>query len=285
LNLAADAVADDFLGFHLGQSVEVREMGLLYYVMTSSQSLGEALHRCARYSSIVNESVALKYDTRTRVRIAFNCVGVSRHLDRHQMEFFAVILIRTVRQLTNRRLVPTRVRFTHRSDKTNPELLEFFGRDIEFGASTDELNFASSIERIPIVSADPYLNKLLLKYCEEALARRPALFNTLRPKVENAIVMLLPHGEARVAEVAEQLGMATRTLARRLSSEGATFSEILEKLKYDLAQRFLADKSLSISHIAWLLGYQEASAFTHAYKRWTGQAPREARALRDATNE
>jgi AraC-like DNA-binding protein len=68
-----------------------------------------------------------------------------------------------------------------------------------------------------------------------------------------------------------------RTLGRRLSSEGITFSEVLENLKSDLARRHLADKSLSISQIAWLLGYQEVSAFTHAFKRWTGKTPREAR--------
>ena len=56
-----------------------------------------------------------------------------------------------------------------------------------------------------------------------------------------------------------------------------TFSEVLESLKSHLAQRYLADPSLSISQIAWLLGYQEVSAFTHAFKRWTGRAPRDVR--------
>ena len=59
--------------------------------------------------------------------------------------------------------------------------------------------------------------------------------------------------------------------------EGVTFSEVLESLRSDLARRYLADESLSISQIAWLLGYQEVSAFTHAFKRWTGMTPREAR--------
>lgn len=71
--------------------------------------------------------------------------------------------------------------------------------------------------------------------------------------------------------------MSARTFARRLASEGMTFSEVLENLKSHLAQRYLADESLSISQIAWLLGYQEVSAFTHAFKRWTGQTPRQAR--------
>jgi AraC-like DNA-binding protein len=96
--------------------------------------------------------------------------------------------------------------------------------------------------------------------------------------VENAILPLLPHGEAQSAEIARRLGVSARTFARKLAAEGVTFSDVLESLKSHLARRYLDDESLSISQIAWLLGYQEVSAFTHAFKRWTGQTPREARA-------
>ena len=71
--------------------------------------------------------------------------------------------------------------------------------------------------------------------------------------------------------------MSQRTLARRLASEGATFSGVVENLRSTLAERYLKNQSLSISQIAWLLGYQEVSAFTHAFKRWTGRTPRVAR--------
>jgi AraC-like DNA-binding protein len=163
-------------------------------------------------------------------------------------------------------------------------LFEFFGKDLEFGATTEEVVFAAGIASKPVVSADPYLNKLLVKYCEEALACRPASFGSFRLAVENEIVALLPHGKARAAEIARRLGLTQRTLARRLLSEGVTFSQVLEKLKSDLALRYLAEKPLSVSHIAWLLGYQEVSAFTHAFKRWTGQTPREARSSLLARN-
>jgi AraC-like DNA-binding protein len=68
-------------------------------------------------------------------------------------------------------------------------------------------------------------------------------------------------------------------LARRLVAEGLTYSEILESLRRELARQYLADPGLSISQVAWLLGYEETSAFTHAFKRWMGMTPREARAL------
>ena len=108
--------------------------------------------------------------------------------------------------------------------------------------------------------------------------------SSFRAVVENAAVPLLPHGKAQAAEIAGRLGMSQRTFARRLSLEGVTFSEVLESLKSYLAQRYLADESLSISQIAWLLGYQEVSAFTHAFKRWTGRTPREVAVSADDVN-
>jgi AraC-like DNA-binding protein len=117
-----------------------------------------------------------------------------------------------------------------------------------------------------------------LRNTEEALAHRPAHGATLRSNVENAITPLLPHGKASAGEVARQLGMSHRTLARRLAAEQLTFSEIQTELKTDLAKRYLRDGDLPISQIAWLLGYREVSAFTHAFRRWTGTAPRQSRA-------
>jgi AraC-like DNA-binding protein len=127
------------------------------------------------------------------------------------------------------------------------------------------------------VSGDPHLNSLLVKFCEEALSERAAARGSLRRDLENAIVLLLPHGKAQVDEVATRLGMSRRTLGRRLASEGLTFASVLADLRVDLAKRQLRDGSLAISQIAWLLGYREVSAFTHAFKRWTGKTPREVR--------
>jgi AraC-like DNA-binding protein len=278
LNLAADPLQDDLFGFHLAQPPDLREMGLLYYVSASSDILSEALRRAARYSSIVNEGILLKYVEGGDVGITFKYIGVSRHLDRHQIEFFVTALVRMCRQLTGLRLVPTRVRLTHRRD-TCSELSEFFGDDVEFDAGVDEVAFAASIKRMPVVTADPHLNKLLIAYCEEAISRRPTNRGSFQSSVENAIIPLLPHGKARADEIARRLGVSQRTFARRLSLEGLTFSGVLESLRSDLAERYLMDDDLSISQIAWLLGYQEVSAFTHAFKRWTGRTPREARSL------
>ena len=125
----------------------------------------------------------------------------------------------------------------------------------------------ASARELPLIHADPYLNNLLLKYCGAAITDRRGNVSQLRTRVENAISSLLPHGRVVVDDVACSLGMTT--LARRLSDEGLNFTEVLQQLRRDLAVRYLDDPKLQISKIAWLLGFNEVSAFTHAFKRWT----------------
>jgi AraC-like DNA-binding protein len=279
LNIVASALGDECLGFHLAQSPDLREMGLLFYVAASSETLGDALQRAARYSSIANEGLALKYLKDGDIRMVFQYVGVARHSDRHQLEFLMTLLIRLCRQLTGLRLTPSRVRITHpRSKQSGSELAAYFGRNITFGAGADELTFAETVNGITVKSADPYLNEYLVANFEQALAHRRRSRGGFRAAVENAIVPLLPHGRVSASQIAARLGSSRRTSARRLSLEGVTFTEVLQHLRRDLAEQYLSDPDLAISRIAWLLGYQEISAFTHAFKRWFGKSPMEARA-------
>ena len=111
--LAAEALQDDLLGVHLALDYDLREIGLLYYVLTSCEVLNDALHKAARYCVITNEAVSLKFRARRETTIALDYVGVERRSDRHHIEFWLVSLVRLCRQLTNRRLIPSRVRVAH----------------------------------------------------------------------------------------------------------------------------------------------------------------------------
>jgi AraC-like DNA-binding protein len=278
LELAADALQDEMLGFHLARDYDLREIGLLYYVMASSEVLNDALQKIARYSGITNEGVSVKFRAGKEAVVVLDYVGVERRSDCHQIEFWLLSFVRLCRQLTNRRLIPSRIRLVHRRRKTPAEFRSLLGCEIEFGCGVDEIVFPGAVARLPISSADSHLNKILLKYCEEALAHRASAPTTLRASVENAMAPLLPHGKANAVAIARRIGMSHRTLARRLSSESLTFSEIAEELKGELARHYLRDSDLPVSQIAWLLGYREISAFTRAFKRWTGKTPRQLRA-------
>ena len=100
--------------------------------------------------------------------------------------------------------------------------------------------------------------------------------------VENIVAPLLPHAEAQAKTIATKLGLSERTLARRLTAEGLSFGEILDSMRRDLATYYLEDPNLQVSQIAWLLGFQQPSAFSHACRRWTGKSPSQYRRGRTA---
>jgi AraC-like DNA-binding protein len=277
LDEAAVALKDDGLGFTLAREFDPRELGLLYYVMASSQTLGDALKRVARYSKITNDAVVVGYREGNRLIISLSYSGVPRHSDRHQIEFCMFAVLRLCRVLTGQNLVPQHFWISHHRSGANSEMARFVGTKVEFGADKDEFALNLDARELPLIHADTHLNDLLLKYCEVALADRRGDISQLRTRVENAISSLLPHGRVLVEDVARSLGMSERTLARRLSDEGLNFTEILQQLRRDLAVRYLDDRKLHVSKIAWLLGFNEVSAFTHAFKRWTGKTPREMR--------
>ena len=83
----------------------------------------------------------------------------------------------------------------------------------------------------------------------------------------------LAHGQVRLASVAEELGLTTRTLQRKLSDSGASFQQVLDQSRFELARNYLRQPGLSLVDIAFLLGYQEQSAFNHAFREWSGMNP------------
>jgi AraC-like DNA-binding protein len=274
LNLVADALGDDMLGLQLASQFELRMAGLVYYVFASSHNLREVFERGARYSAVVNEGVLQKFVDGRLVGLAISYSGVRRQADRHQIEFWVVALLRMCRELTGRQLRPARVRLTHFRGHGQARLSRLVGCPVEFGADADEILFPREVLQLGVVNADPYLNRLLVDVCERALARRTPP-DSFAARVENAVAPLLPHGQARVSAVAGRLGVSARTLARRLAEQGLTFSQLLGRLRLDLARRYLVQEQLPISKVAWLLGYQEVGAFSHAFRRWTGKSPSE----------
>ena len=278
LDEAAIALKDDRLGFTLARDHDPREIGLLYYVMASSQTLGDGLRRVARYSRITNESLVVGYREGNRLIINLSYSGVPRHSDRHQVEFCMFGVLRICRLLTGQNIVPQHFSIAHHRSGSTSEMARFVGTKVEFGAEKDELALNIDVRELPLIHSDPYLNDLLLKYCEAALANKRDDRSHLRTSVENAVSSMLPHGRVLAQDIARTLGMSERTLARKLSDEGLNFTEILQHLRQDLAARYLDDRKLHVSKIAWLLGFRDVSAFTHAFKRWTGRTPSQMRA-------
>ncbi|MBZ9605684.1 AraC family transcriptional regulator [Phyllobacterium chamaecytisi] len=276
LSEVGEAVGNEWLGLDLADEVDLREMGMIYYVTASSHTFEEALRRLMRYVRLGNEALVLQMDQGAICRVTLSYSGVARHRDRHQTEFLTMVLLRLCRKLLGQHIVPVSASFVHHRIRDLGAIRKRFGCDVAFDAFADQLSFDGTLLERPIVGDDPHLNELMVKLCEDALAVRASNVSAFRTLVENTIAPLLPHAEANAAIVARRLGLSERTFARRLAADGVSFGEILDGLRREMALDYLQE-GLQVSQIAWLLGFGQLSSFSHACRRWTGKCPSEHR--------
>jgi AraC-like DNA-binding protein len=278
LEYAAIALHDPLFGLRLAELSNPREVGLLFYVMSAAENVAEALSLLIRYCRIVNESVRLKIVPRLdEIILEPGFFGVSRHRMRQNAEFQFAIVVKSIREMAGRNVCPTRVAFAHGRAAEAREFERFFGCPVDFAATSDQITFSNATLALPLITEDPHLLEMLRPFCEEAARARKTGQGTMRAAVENEIQRLLPHGRARAEVVAKALAVSSRTLARRLAEEGTNFGDLVDSVRRSLAAQYLRESSFTLAQIGWLLGYEGATSFHHAFKRWTGRSPSLAR--------
>jgi AraC-like DNA-binding protein len=274
LEYAAEAMDDSAFGLHLAGRIDPRDVGIYFYVCSAACDLGEALVLYSRYCRVVNEAFRPKL---TRgpddMAIEVEFVGLPRYAARHNMEFALAGICKALRIISGQNVVPAKVTFAHNRNSDVREFARFFGCPVEFGAPNTAFLLSADALRLPLVTADPKLLRVLRPYCDAAARERNAKPGTLRSAVEAEVEKLLPHGKAKAENVAKALALSLRTLARRLADEDTTYGEVVDQLRKSLAIQYLKDQSMSLAQIAWLLGYEGSTSFNHAFKRWSGRSP------------
>jgi AraC-like DNA-binding protein len=284
LDYAAEALDDNAFGLHLAEQTDPHDAGILFYVASAAKNFGEALALFERYFRIVNEAVRLKL-TRTGEGLAVEVefVGLPRHVVRQNAEFGISVILKALREIAGRNIRPTRAAFVHMRNSDLRDFERFYGCTVEFGraasegASSNLLEFSNDALAIPLMTADAKLLDALQPFIDMATEERKTVAGTLRAAVESEVEGLLPHGKAQAHTVAKALAVSVRTLSRRLADEGTTYTEVVDQLRRSLALQYLKDPGMSLSQIAWLLGYEGSTSFNHAFKRWTGRSPSVAR--------
>jgi len=159
-------------------------------------------------------------------------------------------------------------------------IAEALGLRPRYGAAITRASFDAALLDAPIASHDPALLPLLEQHAARLLqARQQALAaNGLADAVTMQLRELLPRGESRLEAVAQALQLSPRTLQRRLAELGQPFQQLLDATRRELADAHLRDASLSLTEVAFLLGYSEHSSFTHAHRGWHGESPQARRA-------
>jgi AraC-like DNA-binding protein len=103
------------------------------------------------------------------------------------------------------------------------------------------------------------------------------LDSSVSREVAQKIIHRLPDGPPSQTQIADDMCMSNRTLQRKLKDEGISFSDLLQDSRMQLAKKYLRLHHRSVVEVCYLLGFSEPSAFSKAFKRWTGQTPAEYR--------
>jgi AraC-like DNA-binding protein len=167
---------------------------------------------------------------------------------------------------------PKAIRFTHKEPSYRAEYDRIFGVPLFFGSNMNALLLDEGFLKVSLPRANPHLSQLLTAHAEELLKSLESS-KTTRGEVEKLLTVNLQSGATSVDVIARQLGVSRQTLFRRLKAEGVTFEKVLDELRHRMALKYLDDRKLSVNETAYLVGFSDPAAFSHAFKRWTGHSP------------
>ncbi|HET9831018.1 MAG TPA: helix-turn-helix transcriptional regulator, partial [Vicinamibacterales bacterium] len=186
-------------------------------------------------------------------------------------EYLVSLMALHLRQETNGQFVIQHAMFRHELDD-KVAMSRAVGCPIQTGAPWDGAQIARVNWDLPLRRRDPVLRQVLQRHADEVLARLPSR-RGIALEVQRALSSPAALADARVDTLARRLGMSSRSLQRRLSAEGVSFQSLLDEARKEAAARYVAESTLSLAEVAYLIGYSEPAPFHRAFKRWYGATP------------
>jgi AraC-like DNA-binding protein len=249
------------------------DYGLVGFVAISSATLGEAVRHVVRYLGLWTDDPGMALDDDGTLRIAYRYPFADSPGFRVATEAAPAELLNGARALTQARITPREVRFSHRAPRDVSVHQAFFGCPVRFGAPDIALAFHERDLALALPRADDQLGAYLRAMASRALATRPVAQPSELEQLRRLIADELPKGVPALGAIARRLATSERTLRRRLEEAGTSFRALLDETRAELARGYVRDRSLPLSEVAFLLGFSEPSAFHRAFRRWTDMTP------------
>lgn len=282
LEFGVKATGDTCLGLHLGESVRPGYYGVLGYLIMSCATLADALHRQARYATLVGNlgQVDLADEpprAGIEAQVAHSWQPLLAQQSRQLSEETLAGWMTFGHWISGLQIPPTEVRFQHSAPADTREHQRIFRCPVLFDQADNALVFPKRLLSSPLSQADVQVRSMFDAYADRLLTEIKQ-GNSVLDQTRLQLVKQLSQGTPELAQIADQLAMSPRTLQRRLSDAGLSFNQLLEQTRKHMVLQYLADPALELSEIAYLVGFSEAGSLARAFRRWTGQSPHEYRA-------
>ena len=266
-----EIVHDPCFGLELAELWHPSNFGALGYAMLASSTLRTSLARLVRYHRIVSNFNFIRMDE-SKEGLAVTLLH-NKEIDYIPARADATLaMIMNICRLNyTANLAPGSVTLTHSKPDCAARYFAYFQSPVFFNADWNRLTLPLDAVDKKLPNDNPQLaefhDQLIIEYLDQLDEE------DIIQKVKAEIIAQLPSGNVTQETVARKIYISTRNMQRRLQKEGTTFNTIQNETRLDLARQFLTDKHDDMTEIAFLLGFSEVSAFSRAFKRWTGVSP------------
>lgn len=268
---AAHASGQPAFGIHIANSVKLRHLGVIGYLLMSCANPLEALQRTQRFNVLISGvnpmQVAIEAD-----QLVVSWPLLHGWCGQLQDEMGLATAVQLCRILSGVHQLVTRVDFVAPYPDSIEPYESFFGCEVRFGQDMPRLVTSIDNLSLPILGADTGLCMLLDEQAERRL-QQLAPVDLEMQQLRQQLLQLIREGRPRLADLAAHSGVSIRALQRRLARRGSSFQSLLEETRTHLATQYLADTRLALHEVAELLGYADQATFTRAFSQWENCSP------------
>jgi len=253
------------LGVRLAEVTPLGAFPLLDYLVVTSERVSDGCRQLSRYFRLIGGPGVDLFEDQSPVRVAFRCG------DSLGTEYVVTLAVLHFRAETEGRLHVEYASFPHQAEDLD-HVERVLACPVRVGEPWAGLALAREAWELPLRRRDSILHGLLERQAEDIIAHQPAL-NAAILDVRRVLASRIAGGDTRIESVSRALSTSTRSLQRRLAAAGVSYNQLLDRVRKETAERYLSDAPLSITEIAYLLGYSEPAAFTRSFKRWHDETP------------
>ena len=278
LNHCAARSGCPYLGLLVGEQAGLHSLGLVGLLAKYSPDVGTALRNLVHYFHLNTRGAVtvLKVDHHSAL-LCYLIYATGGEVISQIGDGSVAAIFNILRDLCGPQWKPTEIRFAHSKPKNTGPYQRFFRAPLNFDAEVNAVVFNAEWLDRPLANTDDALVGLLMEKIQTLEAWNG---EDLRDQVRRVLGTAVLTGDARSDKVAALFSMHSRTLGRHLKKSGTSFEELLNEVRYDIARQLLGDSLMSVSQIALTLNYADASAFTRAFRRWSGTTPAQWRSER-----
>jgi len=273
----AEVSRDPAIGLKLGTEDRIERYDPITIAALCTRSFRDALQRMARYKQLTCPEKIDLLERGNECTVHFTWLLAHEEEPTVLVDTCFAWIMAIARRGTGRPIRPKRVEFQRAP--VHREMFEaHFGCPVRFKTPRNALVFSKTDMDGPFLTYNAELLAVVAPQLEAELRQQLAEKN-FGEQVKGVLKRLLAGQRPGIREVARELRVSSRTLQRRLAQEGATFQQLMEDARRELARHYLQHSLLELNETAYLLGYEDANSFFRAFHSWEGTSPGQWRAV------